>query len=461
MDSSDNNRSDIPQSLNDAAAHDVAGLTRLQQELMGSEKLFASLSDNMREGFCIHKIVCDEQGRPFDILHLLANPAYGRHIGKRVEDVVGHTVRELYPDVEPAWIERYGKVALTGEPERFEGRFGPLGRWFDVSAYQPEYGYFALVFSDITERKEREDRLRQQAMVFNSTQEGIVITDAHGCVLDANPAFERITEYPLEEARGQNMRFIQSGRHDRSFYMNMWTSIDETGGWQGEIWNRRKGGEIYLEWLNISAVHDDKGEVVAYVGASTDINRMQHAQSELERLAHHDALTNLPNRLMLLSRLEQGVERARRYAGMGAVLFVDLDRFKQVNDTLGHKAGDELLIAVANRMRGRLRDIDTLARLGGDEFVIVLEEIADAGVAAVVARELIEQLQTPFPLSGGNVARIGGSVGIALFPQHSGEAAHLIEYADAALYTAKSAGRGTCRYYEPDDRKHSGKLSIE
>lgn len=449
MNSSNNNRSDILQSSNNDTAHDIVGLTHLQQELMGSEKLFASLSNNMREGFCIHKIIYDEQGRPCDILHLLANPAYGSHIGKRVEDVVGHTVRELYPDVDPVWIERYGKVALTGEPERFEGRFGPLGRWFDVSAYQPEYGYFALVFSDITERKEREDRLRQQAMVFNSTQEGIVITDAQGCVQDANPAFERITEYPLEEVRGLNMRFIQSGRQDRSFYLNMWQSIEETGGWQGEIWNRRKGGEIYLEWLNISAVYDDKQEVIAYVGASTDINRMQHAQSELERLAHHDALTNLPNRLMLLSRLEQAIERTSRYAEMGAVLFADLDHFKQVNDTLGHKAGDELLIAVANRMRGRLRNIDTLARLGGDEFVIVLEEIADAEVAATVARELITQLQTPFPLSDGNVAQIGGSAGIALFPQHSREAAHLIECADIALYAAKSAGRGTFRFYEP------------
>lgn len=429
--------------------HKLLGLTNVAQELLGGDKQFVNLFKNMREGFCVHKIICDEQGRAYDILHLLANSAYGHHIGKRVEDVIGRTVKELYPDVDPSWIERYGKVALTGEPERFESKFGPLGRWFDVSAYQPEYGYFALVFSDITERKEREDHLRQQAMVFNSTQEGIVITDSHGCVLDANPAFERITEYRLEEIRGQNMRFVQSGRQDRSFYQNMWKAINETGGWQGEIWNRRKGGEIYLEWININAVKNDKDEVVAYVGIATDINRMRHVQSELERLAHHDALTNLPNRLMLLSRLEHAVERAMRYERIGAVLFVDLDRFKQVNDTLGHKAGDELLVAVAGRMHERLRDIDTLARLGGDEFVIVLEEIADAGVAATVARELISQLQMPFQLSGGNVAQIGGSAGIALFPQHSGDASRLIEYADTALYMAKSNGRGICRFYEP------------
>lgn len=427
----------------------MISLASIQQQLMGSVNQFSDLFKNMREGFCIHKIICDEEGKPHDILHLLANPAYGRHIGKRVEDVIGRTVRELYPDVDPSWIERYGKVALTGVPERFEGKFGPLGRWFDVSAYQPEFGYFALIFSDITERKEHEDRLRQQAMVFNSTQEGIVITDKQGCVLDANPAYERITEYSVDEIRGRSMRFIQSGRHDRSFYQKMWSTINETGGWQGEIWNRRKGGEIYLEWISINVVKDDKGDVIAYVGIATDISRMQYVKTDLERLAHHDALTNLPNRLLLLSRLEHAIDRTKRTGRIGAVVFIDLDRFKLVNDTLGHKAGDELLIAASNRMRGRLRDIDTLARLGGDEFVIILEDLKEATDAIYIAQEIIGQLLIPFPLSGENVAQIGGSAGLALFPQHGSKASQLIEYADSALYSAKSSGRGTCRFYTP------------
>ena len=162
---------------------------------------------------------------------------------------------------------------------------------------------------DISERRQVELRLLQKGVAFNSAQEGIVITDKLGCVIDANPAFERISEYSLQEIRGQNMRFMQSGRMDRSFYQNMWQSILTTGYWQGEIWNRRKSGEIFLEWISISAIHDDRSNVVNYIGISTDINRMQHAKSELENLAHHDALTGLPNRLLLLSRLEPCVAK--------------------------------------------------------------------------------------------------------------------------------------------------------
>lgn len=300
---------------------------------------------------------------------------------------------------------------------------------------------------DITERKHLEERLRQQAMVFNSAEEGIVITDSKSCVIDANPAFERFTEYTLDEMRGKNLRFLQSGRHDRSFYLTMWNSILQNGSWQGEIWNRRKSGDIYLEWVSITAVPNSMGSA-NYVGISIDLSRMRHAQSELERMAHHDGLTNLPNRLLLLSRLEHAVERVKRHGGSGAVLFIDLDHFKPVNDTLGHKAGDELLQGVASRIKSRLREFDTLARLGGDEFVIVLEEIPEAGAAAAVALEVIRQLQMPFALTCGNVVNIGCSIGIAIFPQDGDVAAQLIERADQALYDAKGTGRGVYRFFE-------------
>ncbi len=303
---------------------------------------------------------------------------------------------------------------------------------------------------DITRRKEEEERLRQHAKVWNNTQEGIVITDAQCLVVDANPAFERISEYSLDEIRGEHMRFIQSGRHDRSFYLGMWQTILQTGAWQGEIWNRRKGGDIYLEWVNIGTVRDDKGKVANYIATTIDMSRMQHAQSEIERLAHHDGLTNLPNRLLLGSRLQQAIERQARHGGMGAVLFLDLDRFKQVNDTYGHQAGDQLLQGVAERLKGRLRDVDTLARLGGDEFVIVLEEIAARDDAAKFAKEIIRQLQMPFSLALGVDAHIGGSVGIAIFPQDGGTIAELIEHADQALYASKNGGRGIYRFYSED-----------
>lgn len=307
--------------------------------------------------------------------------------------------------------------------------------------------YFIAVIEDISQRKEVERQVLQQGQVFNSTQEGIVITDLKGCVIDANPAFERITEFPLHEIRGKNMRFLQSGRQNQAFYQSMFDSILNTGSWKGEIWNRRKGGEVFLEWISVSTIYDSEGKPINYVGISTDISRMNHAQSELERLAQHDTLTNLPNRLLLTSRLEHALERVKRQGGMGAVLFIDLDRFKRVNDTSGHKVGDDLLLAVATRLRGSLRDIDTLARLGGDEFVIVLEEIVNAAAAAKVAKELIDKLHATFTLPEELEVHIGGSVGIALFPQDGTKALELISHADNALYKAKNAGRGVYRFF--------------
>lgn len=427
-------------------ANQVAERHAAEQAFQASEAQFRTLFDMMSEGFCLLEIVYDAAGKPDDVRYLLANAAYARHTGVKSQDLIGRTAREIYAIIEPSWIEQFAAVAFTGEPAHFRKRFGPLDRWLRVSAYQTQPGRLAVVFADVTENHRMLERLRQQAMVFNNTEEGIVITDSKGDVVDANPAFERITEYSLDELRGRNMRILQSGRHDRGFYLNVWKALSESGNWQGEIWNRRKSGDIYLEWISISAVRDDDGDIVNYVGSSIDISRMKHAQSELERLAHHDGLTDLPNRLLLVSRLEHAIAGAKRRGGMGAVLFIDLDGFKRVNDTLGHKAGDELLIAVGTRMKRRLRDFDTLGRLGGDEFVIVLDEVADPHAAAKVADDVIRQIRQPFPLSDGALASIGASIGIALFPQDGSRSAELIERADRALYEAKSGGRGGYRF---------------
>jgi diguanylate cyclase (GGDEF)-like protein/PAS domain S-box-containing protein len=300
---------------------------------------------------------------------------------------------------------------------------------------------------DITGSRRDDEERRLAAAVFTNTQEGVVITDSTGRILAANPSVVTITGYSRAELIGNTMRRLQSGRHDRAFYDALWQAVRTTGYWQGEIWNRRKNGEVYPELLTISTVRDEKGEIVNYVGSFSDITTWKRSQQRMEHLAHHDALTGLPNRLMLLSRLEHAVSKARRDQGLGAVLFLDLDRFKQVNDTLGHPAGDALLIAVAKRLRERLRDSDTLARLGGDEFVIVLEDLAARNQAASLAQELIARLAEPFDLSDGHTARIGGSIGIALFPADGTEPDALIKRADVALYEAKQAGRGTYRFF--------------
>lgn len=430
------------------AADGEAERQQAEETLRASEVQFRTLFETMSEGFCLCELVLDAAGKPRDILHLRANPAFAHQTGLRAGEVPGRTAAELWPDLQPSWLDRYAEVVLTGEPAHFQARLGPSGRWLQVSAYRTPSERFAVLVSDVTERQQMLARLRQQAMVFSSTEEGVVITDAHGCVLDANPAFERITEYPLAELHGRNMRIVQSGRHDRAFYRGMWKVLAETGRWHGEIWNRRKGGDVFLEWISICAVKDDHGQVVNYVGTAIDISRMRHAQTELERLAHHDGLTDLPNRQVLMARLEHALGRARRHAGLGAVLFMDLDRFKQVNDSFGHKAGDDLLQAVASRIKERLRESDTFARLGGDEFVILLEDIAQPKAAATLAQDVVRQMAIPFDLPGGVQAQIGASVGIALFPRDGSRAAELVERADQALYEAKRAGRGDYRFYD-------------
>jgi diguanylate cyclase (GGDEF)-like protein/PAS domain S-box-containing protein len=294
------------------------------------------------------------------------------------------------------------------------------------------------------------ERLKLSAAVFQNTQESIVITDADCRIVAINPAFTKVTEYSAEEVLGKEMRILQSGRHDRSFYQQIWESILITGDWEGEIWNRRKSGDIYKEWLAISTVPGPDGKAAYYVGIGIDLSRMNRTETDLERLAHHDALTGLPNRLLLTSRLAHTLERAQRDNALCAVMFLDLDRFKAVNDTLGHAAGDELLKLVTERMNRRLRDVDTLARLGGDEFVIVLEGVASEEDVAQVASALIDELGSPFILNGNQEARIGTSVGISIYPRDGSHTAELLEKADQALYAAKHAGRNTWRFSAVD-----------
>ncbi|MBL8710081.1 MAG: EAL domain-containing protein [Rhodospirillaceae bacterium] len=324
--------------------------------------------------------------------------------------------------------------------------------WVDISTSlvrnrDGEPDYLIDVITDITGRKHAEAHMQQADAVFRNAQEGIVITRPDGRIVRVNPAFCRITGYEREELIDQNMRILQSGQYSREFYHRMWSSIAENGYWQGEIWNRRKNGEPYPEFLTISSIKNDHGEIVNYVGTFADITSIKQSESQLIHLAHHDPLTNLPNRLLLSSRLSHAVARAHRTGAIGAVLFLDLDRFKNVNDSLGHPAGDELLLAVAKRLGSRIRESDTLARLGGDEFVVLAEDIAEPAQVASLAQSLIDQFERPFHLTGGHEVYIGTSIGISLFPEDGAHADEIIKHADAALYRAKEEGRGIYRFY--------------
>ena len=300
---------------------------------------------------------------------------------------------------------------------------------------------------DITAQHLTETRLKQTAAVFDNTMEGVMITDPGGHIVAVNPALQRITGYDEAELLGQRPNLLRSNRHDNAFYAGMWATIREHGHWQGEVWNRRKNGELYAQLLSISAVRDDAGQVTHYVAICADISHMKQFEASLERLAHYDVLTDLPNRLLLQSRLAHAIERARRDNHAVAVLFFDLDRFKTINDTLGHPAGDALLQGFAERLRKRVREEDTIARLGGDEFVVVLEQVRQADQAAHVAQDILDLLVEPFTLPSGHEVYVGSSIGIAMYPDDGVCAEDLLKNADAAMYQAKEQGRGAFRFY--------------
>lgn len=300
---------------------------------------------------------------------------------------------------------------------------------------------------EITERKLAEAGLRRAAAVLASTPQGVVFAGTDDIITSVNQAFCTMTGYSEAELIGKPVTIIRSGRHTPEFYESLTRSVHELGHWQGEIWNRRKSGEVFPQLVTVSAMRDEAGRPVEFVRIYTDISQLKESESRFEHLAHHDPLTNLPNRLALRQRLEQGIARAGRIGGRGAVLFLDLDRFKNVNDSLGHPAGDELLQVVADRLAGRLRDNDVLARLGGDEFVVLLEDVEEPEDAAHVAQSLIAILSEPVVLSGEREVAVGTSVGISLFPDDGQSADDLIRNADAALYQAKAAGRSTYRFF--------------
>jgi diguanylate cyclase (GGDEF)-like protein/PAS domain S-box-containing protein len=274
------------------------------------------------------------------------------------------------------------------------------------------------------------------------------VTDADGTLVSVNPAFELITGYSAAEVLGRNPRILQSGRHEEVFYREMWASLRETGQWRGELWNRRKSGEVYPEWLNISAIKDTAGSTTHYVGLFSDISSVKEAMQQIDFLAHHDALTRLPNRILFHDRLSHGLDRAQREGRPLALLYLDLDRFKDVNDTLGHLVGDELLQEVARRMTGAVRAGDTLARLGGDEFVLLLEDDASAQQAAVVARKMLELFATPICIAEHRLV-VTASIGISLYPGDGEDADTLLKHADRAMYEAKSRGRNAYQFFEP------------
>jgi diguanylate cyclase (GGDEF)-like protein/PAS domain S-box-containing protein len=309
-----------------------------------------------------------------------------------------------------------------------------------------------IIGRDVTEQRKSNDKLRVAAIAFES-QEGMLVTDANEVILSVNQAFTFITGYSAEETVGTNLRILGSGQHDADFYFLMWKSINDIGSWSGEIWHKRKNGNVNPMLLTITSVKGEDGKVINYVGTLIDITERKRAEKEIEHLAFYDPLTHLPNRRLLIDRLKQALSSRARSGRDGAILFLDLDHFKTLNDSLGHDVGDLLLQQVAERLTHAVREGDTVARLGGDEYVIMLEDLSESELEAAaqvetISEKILNALNLPYQLSIQKY-HCTPSIGIALFSGHEQSYEDLLKHADIAMYQAKKAGRNTLRFFDP------------
>jgi diguanylate cyclase (GGDEF)-like protein/PAS domain S-box-containing protein len=317
------------------------------------------------------------------------------------------------------------------------------------------------VADDTIKLEENETVLNLMAKVFANTGEGIVITDAANHIIQINAAFSRLTGFTEAEVLGKNPRILSAGITAKEVYAEMWSALSENGCWQGELWDRRKTGEIYPKWLSINVIRDKQGKITHHIGSFSDISERKASEAKILHLAYHDPLTQLPNRLNLYERLTQTLNFARRNDTRAAVMLIDLDQFKAVNDTLGHHVGDQLLIEVASRLKLSIRDSDIVARLGGDEFVVVLSGIESDDAAAGVARKISQTVSAPY-LIAGNPLRTSPSIGISIYPDNATEIGDLVRFADVAMYDAKARGRGIYQFYAPEmSRASSSRMALE
>jgi diguanylate cyclase (GGDEF)-like protein/PAS domain S-box-containing protein len=427
------------------AVRDITEVKRTQQQLQLSEEKFAKAFHASPDGLLITRVR--------DGMIVEANDGFFRITGHDSHQAVGHTTLEI-----GLWADLQDRDSMI-EQIRANGSINDFRAWINTSNGQRRLGDLAvqpimiegepcmlIIARDITEREQMQERLHQAATVFESTAEGVMITDLDQRITAVNRAFTTITGYSEAEALGQSPRLLASGRHDSAFYAAMWHQLAAEGHWQGEIWNRRKDGELFPEWLTISAVRDQSGLITHFVGVFADISSLKHAQARLDYQAHHDPLTGLPNRMLFESRLDNALNDARTDHSRGAVLFLDLDRFKHINDSLGHPVGDLLLKSIAQRLREQLRDVDTVARLGGDEFIVLLPGLHQPRDAERVATKLLTCFNAPFQADGHEFF-ISSSIGISLFPEDGNDVATLVKNADAAMYSSKAKGRNRIEFY--------------
>ncbi len=409
-----------------------------------------------------------------DLPLVYVNPAFERITGYSSVDAIGRNCRFLQRDDHDQVELLAVRVALkSGIPVTATVRnYRKDGRMFwnrfqiaPVHDKDRQLTHYVAIINDVTERKLSDDYIRLVSQVFLYADESIFITNPQGLIIETNPAFTRTTGYEREEVLGKNPAFLQSGRHDSAFYSRLWETVMEQGHWSGEVWNRRKNGEIYPDKLTVSVVRNDDGTTLSFVCISSDISLLKAQQDKLERIALHDTLTGLPNRALLNDRLGMALADARRLRKKMALCFIDLDGFKPINDRFGHDKGDQVLIGVAQRMMGTLRATDTVARLGGDEFVVVLSELTHERELVGTLQRLMGAIAMPYELDG-QTATVSASIGVTLFPDDDVDAETLLRHADQAMYLAKSRGRNCYHFFDVADdlkthQRTEGRTRIE
>ena len=438
----------------DISACKVAERKKNQAELLRHKQVLAAAMD----GFWM----IDAQG----VLEE-ANEAYAKMSGYSIQELVGMNISQLEVREGQEEVNAHIRKLMVQGHDRFETQHRRKdGSIIDIevsATFLPESKEIFVFSHDITQRKQDEQALRIAAATFE-TQDAILITDAKANIIRVNRAFSEITGYSAEEVIGKNPRILSSGRESNEFYAEMWKQLLEQGCWVGEIWDKRKNGDIYPKWMTLTAVKNEQGETMQYVAIFSDITARKLKDEQIQQLAFYDMLTKLPNRRLLNDRLSQIMVASKRSGCHGAVMFLDLDNFKPLNDLHGHVIGDLLLIEAADRLKGCVREIDTVARFGGDEFVVVISELytdqaESTAQAAIVAEKIRTVLSAPYCLTINCQGmpeisiehRCTVSIGVVVFINHQGSQDEVLKWADDAMYQAKEAGRNSIRFYDWSD----------
>ncbi len=432
---------------------DITERTQTEAELNDAHQKMASLLNSMAEGAYGVDLNgnCTFVNQSF--LRILGYQSADEVVGKHIHGLIHHSHADgsPYPSRECKMYKAYRQnLNIQVDDEVFWSKDGtpiPVEYWSQPIKSENAIQGAIATFIDITERKRAEENLRVTASVFGISQEGIFITDAQNIIIDVNPAFSRITGYRSEEVIGKDPRLLSSGNQSKEFYEAMWQDLKMNKSWRGEIWNRRKNGELYPEILSISVLCDSDGKVLRHIAVFSDISTLKEHEAELNRIAHFDALTGIPNRIMLADRMRQAIAQTSREQNMMALCYLDLDGFKPINDTFGHQAGDEVLVEIARRIGNTIRGGDTSARLGGDEFVILLLGLSKGEECVATLERLLASISQPILVKDRSVS-VSASIGVSIYPMDDEDPDMLLRHADQAMYIAKQSGKNRFHIYD-------------